>query len=361
MDQAPTSKKPSIRTVSRVAGVSPTTVSLVLNNSSIPTEKTRLRVLEAIKSTGYRSDPLYSAAFGRKRNGPRGQTAMTSTIGFLTTRLIQQAVSHLDGYYHDALTAVFDTAQKNNYYVMFANAESDDVAIPSIVTGNRIDGLVIQAELESSIKQLLPTRLPVVFIDRVYPEVSADSVVTNYAHATYQMFDYLWNLGHRKIALFTDNTDRYYNDQCHESYRRFYRVKGLALPCPELSKPQDIHPESNEQVYAAYVSRIMAMPSRPTAIVFAANVYALGIISHLQRAGLSVPRDMSVAALCDIMSCQSMDISLTSYQAPMAQIGAAATDLLLQRIADPSRPINKLALNGRMVERTSCSPAPVMP
>lgn len=351
--------KPSIRTVSRLAGVSPTTVSMVLNNSSVPTEKTRQRVLEAVKATGYSVDPLYSAAFGRKRKGASKQDMKTSTIGYLTYRNIQRAVTHADGYYHDVLTAVSDTVQKSNYYVMFANVEVNDAMIPGLVTGNRVDGLVIQAELEPSVRQLLPTRLPVVFIDRTYPEIPADSVVVNYAHGVHQILDYLWNLGHRNIALFTDQMDRYYNEEYHAGYRRFYRLKGMSTPCPQLSVAQVIRPETNDQVYAAYIEQLMAMSSRPTAIVFSGNGYAAGMFPHLLQAGLRVPADISLACLCDMRPYQEMDVSLTSYHVPMTQIGQVAAELLLKRIEDPSCTVLRLAINGRLIERTSCGPAPV--
>ena len=206
---------------------------------------------------------------------------------------------------------------------------------------------------------MLPDQLPVVFVDHVFPEIAADSVVMDFAHAAYEMLDYLWALGHRNIALFTDTMDRYYNYQSREGYRRFYQVKGLSLPCPELSQPQNIHPAINDQVYAAYVARLMAMNPRPTAIIFQGNVYALGMMPHLRRAGLSIPRDLSLATLNDMGGIKEfVDPSLTSYRVPMGAMGTAAVDLLLHRIETPSRPINKVHLNGRMIERTSCGPVP---
>lgn len=355
-------KKANIREVSRAAGVSITTVSRVLNNSSIPTPDTCRKVLEAVNRVGYKPDPLFSAAFRRDRNGQRGQPVKTRTLGYLTTRQVQQvgSTSH-DGYYHDALSSVFDAAEKNDYFVMFAITENRTHAIPSIVAEHRVDGLVIQCTLVPELRQMLPDRLPVVFVDHVFPEISADSVVMDNAHAAFEMLDYLWKLGHRDIALFTDSDDRHYNYADQEGYRRFYQVMGLPEPCPELSRMQDIHPDNNDEIYAAYVSRLMAMNPRPTAIVFSGNVYAKGMMPHLQRAGLSVPRDLSIATLNDMGGSsggEHTDSTLTSYRVPMGAMGAAAADLLMRRIENPSRPINKVLLNGRMIERTSCGPVP---
>lgn len=351
---------PGIRDVSRVAGVSITTVSRVLNNSVIPSEATRRKVLEAVEKVGYRPDPLFSAALRRHRSGRGVEPVKTKTIGFLIMRGLQEAAHrHHEDYYSRVLSAVWNVASKQRYHVMFAEVDAGESRVPDLVAENRVDGLLVEAELSAALCKVLIHRLPTVFIDRTYADPAADAVVTDYVQAVTDVLGYLWQLGHRQIALFSDTDDRFYNQESMEGFRRFYESRGLPLPCPELSQPQDIHPDTNDRIITEYLTRLWATKPRPTAVVAVSNVYAQFILTHLAKAGPVVPRDLSVASLNDVsVGGAPVHPALTSYRASMERIGASATELLLQRIRDPQRPTFRLLVSGRMIERASCGPPP---
>ena len=105
---------------------------------------------------------------------------------------------------------------------------------------------------------------------------------------------------------------------------------------------------------ADYAREFAATQPRPTALI-SWDAYACPLLVELQRAGLSVPADVSVMGMDDIIATRLLGPQLSSYRFPMDEMGRSATDLLIQRIEDRSRPVRHLVVNGQIVERASCT------
>ncbi|MCC6579793.1 MAG: LacI family DNA-binding transcriptional regulator [Phycisphaeraceae bacterium] len=356
----PSAPTPSstIRQVSRMAGVSPTTVSRVLNNSPIPTEATRRRVLEAVQKMGYQPDPQLSASLKRRKGGDVSKPAATGTVGYLGSRLAQAGLQINDGYYSAALTGIHDVLQARQYHLLWTLHDVNSLEVPAPVVDHRVDGLVIQTGMADELRRLLIQRLPVVLLDRTPGDEQADCVLMNYERAMRTQLNYLWQLGHRRVAYFRDAVPTYANVVGFRVFQAFFAEHGLPADPDGLCRARDISPATNDQVLAEYARDILAAPSRPTALV-SMNFYAAGIMANLMALGLRVPEQFSIAGLNDQNSGQMTHPALTSYFVPMRVMGAAAAELLLERFDQPGRPCRQVMLDGHSIERASCGQAPV--
>ena len=354
-------KTPNIRAVSKAAGFSVATVSRVLNNSPIPTEATRQRVWQAVRATGYRPDPLFSKTVRRSRRKQTSRTRneRTGIVGFLTNRRVYQCYHSPAGFYSQSAYGLEEILREHEQYLLWLVVEQDESALPHAVADRRVDAIVIEGDIPRPMLDVLVRRLPTVLISRSYPGLAASSVVVNSPQAMQCQLEYLWELGHRRIAFFQPQVNLPQFRVCDFAYRDFYASRGLPVPCPDLVECRDINPATHEQVMQQYARELLKSRSHPTAVV-ASNLYAHALAYFLQQMGRSIPQDFSVASLTDEMGSMPILVkpALTTFHFSSEEVGRTAGRLVLEEIENPSQPKRNILVNGHPIERASCAPPP---
>lgn len=352
-------KTPNIRMVSQMAGVSTATVSRVLNNSPIPTETTRRRVLEAVHSVGYRPDPLFAEAVRHRNRVQSGLGKRTGAVAFLTNRRVYQEYHGPMGFHSRSAWGLEEELRKQRYHLLWSAVDSEESIIPQSVAEHRVDGIVIEGDIPRPLLEVLVQRLPTVLISRSYPELSASTVMINGQQAMRCQLEYLWELGHRRIALFQPTVSLPQFRICEFAYREFYAGRGLPIPCPRLIEPREINPATHEQVMRQYARELFESNPRPTAIV-ALNVYANAIAHYIQEMGKNIPSDISVAELTDEAAFTALSIkpALTTFHFSTEEVGRIAAQLVLEEIEHPGQAKRHVLISGQRIERASCAAPP---
>lgn len=348
--------KTNIRDVANAAGVSHTTVSMVLNNSPVPSAETREKVLKTAQALNYQPDPLFRQVLQRRRTGQAMTRTMTQTIGFLTSEMIVEKAQRDDGYYSRVLAGIQRATERQRYHLMVKSARAEELAPPAMVTEGRVDGLVIEGDFPELLRGLLAKRLPVSFIDRTYADLEADSVMPNIERAVREQLQYLWGLGHRNIVTFQHAVVEPRNETYLRAFHQFFAERKQPLTQPRLCERRDINPTTHARVMAEYARELAEARPLPTALV-TGDGYALSLLAEFERLGLRVPQDLSVIGMDDVLAARLASPQLTSYRFPMEEMGRAATELLIERIEDRHRPVRHLLINGQLVERASCARA----
>jgi LacI family fructose operon transcriptional repressor len=343
-----------MRDVSKFAGVSATTVSRVLNNSTVPSPETRQRVLEAVDKLGYRVDALFGNAAKRDRPGARGGTAASGTIGYLANLRYFTGATRADGYYSEVAGGIESVLRPNGQHLMLESLEWGQRDLPSCVSARKVDGILVEGTIDPSLRAMLVGRLPVVFVDRAYPELPASCVFPDYAQSVREQLRYLWELGHRNVAILWHDDVDYQQVVSLAAFEAFFREAGVPVRHPELCVPRRITPETESTVFGQYAADLLATADRPTALI-GPNAYVLPVCRHLQAMGCAIPRDISVIGTNDQFSGQMMSPALTSWQMSMGEVGRTAAEVLLQKLADPARRHRRIAIDGTRVERGSCA------
>lgn len=348
-------KKPvSIRDVAKKAGVSRSTVSLVLNNSPVPKAETRRKVLEAVRQLKYQLDPSFGQAMRRHQAGKRGPVQMTQTIGFFANDFLLSQARVGDGYYSRVLAGIQQAVEKHDYHLMLKTLGEDEVAPPAMVTEGRVDGLVIEGDLPPMLLKLLKDRTPIALIDRCGAEMNVDSVMPNIETAVHKQLDYLWELGHRNIIKFTSVKQSVHNRLYERAFRQFFENRGHPNAQPHLCESHAIEVETHDQVMAQFAAQIAEANPRPTALI-TWDIYACSLLPLLQERGLRVPEDISIIGMDDTLKSQMAAPQLSTHRFPMEDMGRSATELLLERIQDRNRPTHQLQISGKLIERATCA------
>ncbi|WP_244210881.1 LacI family DNA-binding transcriptional regulator [Amycolatopsis kentuckyensis] len=340
MDRADPPRRVTIVDVARHAGVSTTAVSKVLRNAYGASPAMRTKVQRAIEELGYRP---YAAA-----RGLRGQTY---TIGVMLPDI-------RNPFFPEILDGLTDTLRDTDYHVLLGPScdnETDETQLTDAMVDRGMDGLVLIAPVMSKARlERLAQTVPTVVVGRHTRSAHYDTVTDDDTVGAALVVDHLADLGHRHIVHIEHHeTDRARlaempNAVRAEGYRRAMHARGLAADIVSTSYTQE----------GGYLGaqQILARPERPTAIFAGADIVAMGVLTALSEAGLSVPEDISLAGYDNTTVAALGPISLTSVDQAGHHIGTDAARLLLERIADRNRPATQIKLSPKLVPRRTTAP-----
>ena len=329
----------TIRDVARAAGVSVGTVSRSLNAPETVRAKTLERVRAAIVALGFKPDPRAQSM--RRRN--------TLAVGII--------IDDISNPVHAAIfTAAEAVLRDRGFFVRLVNtsgkARREAEAMDELQHGH-VDGLIVTIDDEGDpgcLERLRGLRVPCVLLDRA-ADVPLDSVATDHAAGMQQAVDYLLELGHRRIGLVTFGTEMHPGRDRLRGFRQAFADKGL--PCPlDLISAHALAADLGLADAAALLER----RSRPTALVAGGNQILVGVLSAIQRAGLSVPDDLSLVT-CDRTELAAVYPGpITVIDRDLGELGRTAAHLLLERIAAPAgRPPRRVMLPTSLILGRSCA------
>lgn len=327
---------PTIREVASRAGVSPTTVSHVINNTRFVSADARQRVLDAMAELNYRPNVL-------ARSLRRGETR---TLGLILP-------DSANPFFAEIARAIEDTAFRNGYNVILGNSENEltkEQVYVDVLVNKQVDGLIFVAtgDHSPSLEQLVNDGLPVVVVDRRLSDLEVDTVLTDNLQGGLTATRYLLDLGHRRIACITGPSNLTPSAERVIGYRQ--ALEERSLPVDEtLIRKGDFHPHSG---YLA-VSQLLHTEPRPTAFFICNDMMAIGALRALAEARLQVPQDCSLLGFDDIELASYVTPPLTTIRQDKNAMAEAAVQLLLERIAEPSLPARTRILPTRLVERQS--------
>jgi DNA-binding LacI/PurR family transcriptional regulator len=301
----------TIADVATEAGVSPATVSRVLNDSGYPVRpETRQRVLHAIEKLDFRPNEVARALLLKR----------TRTVGLVIPDIANP-------YYPAISRGVEDEASARGYAVIFCNTDRDSAKSEQYVhtlLQKQVEGIIV-AGGGTDFGKASETfaRTQVVFVGR--PELRWPSVEIDNAAAVATGMSHLVELGHRRIAFvggpekLTSSRDRL------EGYRRSLREHGLGDE-PGLVREGD-YTESGGYEGAR---SLLSERRRPTAIFAANDRMAIGALAAASDLELEVPADVSVVGFDDIALARYVRPTLTTLSIPAYDLGATAMRLLLE-------------------------------
>ncbi len=330
-------RNPTIKDVAARAGVSKSSVSRVLQGSTLVSDASREAVLRAMDELGYRPNAAARTLVSRRSN----------TIGVLLTDLHNPfLVEIVDG--------IEPVAERHGYTVLVVSGKRQTRAEASALhklLELRVDGIVCDAtKLDRRALVAAARSTPIATLTRTPEAPRVDSVVTDDRAGAALVVEHLVGLGHRHIATVADTQERSGLDRIR-GYEEAMAAHGLAAEAHVV--PADF----TERGGRSGGARLFA-EGRPVTAVFAANDFsALGVLEAASEAGLDVPGDVSVVGFDDISIAAYHRISLTTIHQPAQTIGEAAVGAVLARIEHPGRPARRLVMEPRLVERGTTGPA----
>jgi DNA-binding LacI/PurR family transcriptional regulator len=329
--------------VAEKAGVSRALVSIVFRNQPGASEETRERVLRIADEIGYRPD---SAA----RLLARGRSR---TLGVMFT--VHQT------FHTDLIEGIYPEAERLGYDVLLsaaAQGRSEAKAVEALL-GHRCEALILLGpDAEPTYLNELGRRAVTVSVSRRVPRARVDFVHSAEGKGVRQVMDHLVELGHRRI-VHLDGGRGPGSAERRRAYRAAMRRHGLE------SEERVIPGDHTEQSGIESGRLLLAERDRgrrlPTAVLAGNDRSAMGLLMSLTRAGVEVPRDLSVVGYDDSHLSHLMPIGLTTVRQDAWLMAEHAVRFAVERLENPELEPREAVLDPKLVVRGTSGPPPAEP
>lgn len=328
--------------VARTAGVSTSTVSHVLNGTRRVLPDTEAAVRAAIESTGYIHDTIARSMV---------------TGGTMTVGVAMSAISN--PYFADVLQAIEHALALAGYSLLLVDTHDDSYterqAVESLLS-RRADALILAPSSDPSpaLTRAARAKVPVVLIDRVI-DADLDQVGCSNTAPTAHLVDHLAGHGHTRIAMIAGRRGLATTEERIAGYKRGLRRHGLRFDPAILVVGGGSDGDAERAV-----RELLELKHRPSAMIVGNNLMTVGAMRGLRAAGVEVPRDLALVAFDDFPWADLFHPRLTTMAQPTRQLGERAVAMLLERLADPERPVRKVRLKPTFVQRESCGCATIV-
>jgi LacI family transcriptional regulator len=323
--------------VARLAGVSVTTVSHVVNGTRPASERTTRAVRAAIERTGY-SQNVVARALARAR---------TQSLGL--------AISGLSNpYFTDVIASVEAAATRAGHTLLLAETRDDpeqELRVVRALIERRVDGLLLAPSpgaAELALPYLASQDAPAVLLDR-FVDAGLDQVGSENEGPTRELVAHLAGRGHRRIGMVVGIAGLSTTAERVRGYRAALRAAGLEDDGALIADGG-----SHADRASAATHALLELPDPPTALVSGNNHMTIGVLRALKARGLRVPLDIALVAFDDFDWADLFAPRLTVIAQPTAKLGERAVELLLSRLDDPAQPPRTERLQSAFVHRDSC-------
>ena len=335
----------TIHDVARHAGVSPMTVSRVINSESNVREETRAHVTASIKALRY-SPNLAARSLA---------SADTVHIGFLYANSTAAYLSEL-------LLGCLEQSSLSGCQLVLEqceDVETERKALQRMIAGG-VDGVILPAPLcdsEDALKTVVSAGVPAVLVTAGRPPSGFSAVSVNDFDAAREMTRHLLALGHRRIAFINGHPGHSASSQRFRGYMDGMTEAGLA-----------VGPDQVAQGFFTYRSgleaaeRLLTNGFHPTAIFSCNDDMAAATMAVAHRKGLDVPGDLAVVGFDDTPLATMVWPELTTVRRPIAEMAREAVRLLIEQVrskrAGAPQPVQHKILDFTLVKRASSAQAP---
>ncbi|WES68388.1 ribose operon transcriptional repressor RbsR [Superficieibacter sp. HKU1] len=327
----------TMKDVARLAGVSTSTVSHVINKDRFVSEAITDKVAAAIKTLNYAPSAL---ARSLKLN-------QTRTIGMLIT-------ASTNPFYSELVRGVERSCFERGYSLVLCNTEGDEQRMNQnleTLMQKRVDGLLLLCtethQPSQEIMQRYPS-VPTVMMDWAPFDGDSDLIQDNSLLGGDLATQHLIDRGYTRIGCLTGPLDKTPARLRLEGYRKAMRRAGLAIP-------DGYEITGNFEFGGGFAAMQQLLEhSVPPEAVFAGNdAMAVGAYQALYQAGKRVPEDMGIVGYDDIELARYMTPPLTTVHQPKDELGELAIDVLIHRMAQPDQQQQRVQLTPELVVRGS--------
>jgi len=331
------SKRPTMKDVADLAGVSKATVSHVVNETRFVEEETKRRVLQAIEDLGYRPSAVARSL----------TTNLTQTVGLV----VSDASNH---FFAEMLRGTEDVLMPEDYALLVCNTAETlerEVHYLDLLLRQQVDGIIAAATSQrwDALTEAQMQHTPVVFVDRRFDGLEGPYVGVDNEQGAYLGTSHMIACGHRRLGVLA-------------GFQRLSTMRERLAGFRRALEEHDI-PVNEEWVVTSELSveggrgamrRLLTLPDGPTAVFVNNNLLSLGALLGLKEEGLDCPDCIGLVGFDDHPWTTVSNPPLTVVRQPAQQLGQAAAEMLLALVNDEELPGQEVLLDCDLVVRESC-------
>ena len=334
--------------VARLAGVAISTVSRALANPGRVNEKTRAKINAAAKQLGYTPNAMARGLRVGKSNII--MIILPGSLYYGVSQIIPQV-----------LQSINKSLIQGGYNLMIANLDRDEISerhILDLAFGGSVRGAIILSSKLPEVdgRSLANSGLPIVSMLLDMSDAGLQSVVTNDREAVRDVTAELIRLGHRRFFYLAGPEGNYHDVERYGGVLEALQAAGLSKGAVHRSGGRlDYQHGFDIGVQAA--DDFAGLAEKPTAVIATSDDMAISFVSRIQRAGLSIPDDLSVVSFDGSPVCEFSSPPLSTIEQPVEEMGRAAVELLLDAIGQRQNPASvRTIIRSKLILRESVAP-----
>lgn len=337
-------KNLSIKDIAKIAGVVPSTVSLVLNGKA----KER-RISDALAE----KIKKIAAEAGYNPN----QVAVSLRTG--SSKLLGLIIEDISNVFFARLAkAVEDEVNKHGYRVVFCSTENDSKKgneLINVLFQRKIDGYIIAPTegMENKVAELLKLHQPVVLIDRYFPKLPIPFAMTDNLAGGAEVLEYLLDKGYKNIGLVTSDFPVMHPQQREAAYNSTLKKYGIDIKSGYVYKvPYQSLQQEAKDLIADFLKRTPELD----AVFFTTNYLGIAGLESIKELGLRIPEDLAVICFDDHDIFKLHNPTITAVEQDVESIAKNAINLLMQQFKKEDNNIiepDHVLLKGKLIERES--------
>lgn len=330
----------TIKDVARMAEVSISTVSRVINDSKPVSPEARRRVLKAIEELGYKPNEVARSLVTKKSN----------IIGIIVDDIGSSYVAQI-------IRGVEEVGRMYNYDLLLCSSYGDkesELRFSQLLMQKQVAGIIIVSEiLNNDVLSFLDmSRIPFVYLNKYYNVLESPNVSINNREASDKVMKHLIEEGHKRIAYVTQEKDVELTIEKHklEAYREWV---GNIGGDPMVFEVDGHEIENGYDLGNRIVERLLE--ERITAVYCCEDEIAIGLINYLYDHNIKVPEDISVVGYGDITLASYFRPMLTTIKEPYYDIGAVSIRRILKVLQGEKVEEQTIVLPVQLIVRDSCA------
>ncbi len=298
----------SIRDVAKIAGVSPATVSRVMNGTAKVDEDKRERVLKAIEDTGFVPNEVARSLFKKS----------AKLIGLILPSIVNPFFTQLAG-------AIEKTADKNGYRLLLCNTGDDvekEKAALQMLSAMNADGIILTTSSEDVHEYIENCKIPVVVTDRRFSkDVASAYIHCNHYSGGRMAMEHLVDCGCKNIVCIKGPQEISSAKERYQGYKDVCKERGIKEHTVSCDYDFKKGMQATEEILEKY--------PQVDGIIACNDVVAISVYKILFRKGINVPEQIQIIGFDNINLTELLTPELTTIAQPIEEIGVKAAELII--------------------------------
>lgn len=327
----------TIKDIARALDVSISTVSRALKNSKAISKETRKRVNDYAKKHHYQPNAMAANL----------RTSRSNIIGVI----VPQIVHH---FFSSVLSGIEQAARLAGYNIVVAQSDEhykQEVEITQAFMATRVCGVITSLAKETArydhYQALLDRNIPIVFYDRICPELKTERVVVDDYHGAYTATEYLIKTGCRRIFFYQTDPHLEISKNRRNGYVDAMKRYGMEVT-PEMIVWCDTREKAMQ-----ITPLLLQGDNRPDAFFAINDDTAAGILHMCKRLGVKVPEEVSICGFSDDKIARSTDPELTTVEQRGEEVGRSAFNILHDKIEGRENGKNQIVKTTLLIRGTT--------
>ena len=332
-------RRVTLKDIAHQLDVSTSLVSLVLAGKGKQhriSENVILKVKEKAFEMGYRPN----------QNARALRTGKTGIIGLIVADIANV-------FYGKMARELENEFSLYGYNLIFGSSDENPKQMEHLIRifiSRQVDGIIIVPVINSDehFKMLSKAQVPYVMIDRYLNSLDADCVVTDNKRASFELVNLIIKKGYKSIGAVAYENQLSVNHDRLDGYKEALRYAGLPI-------------DKNQIFFTGYentgqkVDELIkyCLENKVEALFFINNHLGIEALKILRTEHIQIPEQMAIVGFDNPEAFEVSEPGVTCYQQPMEELCHKAMQLLMQRLSNPDKPIEKILLKGKIIQRNS--------